>query len=54
MTKSPSPHKTLALAGIGMGVFMATLDSSIVNISLPTLVNSLHTNLATIEWVVLS
>lgn len=37
-----------------MGVFMATLDASIVNISLPTLVDSFQTSLATIEWVILS
>ncbi|HMN59615.1 MAG TPA: DHA2 family efflux MFS transporter permease subunit, partial [Anaerolinea sp.] len=43
----------VSMSGIGMGVFMATLDSSIVNISLPTLVDVFHTSLATIEWVVL-
>ncbi len=44
----------MALTGIGLGVLMATLDSSIVNISLPTLVEELNTTLATIQWVVLS
>jgi EmrB/QacA subfamily drug resistance transporter len=48
------PQKWLVMAGIGLGVFMATLDSSIVNISLPTLVQDLNTNFATIQWVVLS
>ncbi|GAB4475854.1 MAG: MFS transporter [Anaerolineae bacterium] len=47
-------NKWLALIGIGLGVLMATLDSSIVNISLPTLVEELNTTLATIQWVVLS
>jgi EmrB/QacA subfamily drug resistance transporter len=47
-------HKWLAMAGLGMGVFMATLDASIVNISLPTLVQEFNTNFATIQWVVLS
>jgi len=42
------------MIGLMMGVFMATLDASIVNISLPTLVEVFHTNLATIQWVVLS
>ncbi len=37
-----------------MGVFMATLDSSIVNISLPTLVESLQTDFTTVQWVILS
>jgi EmrB/QacA subfamily drug resistance transporter len=47
-------NKWLAIAGIGMGVFMATLDASIVNISLPILVEELNTDFATITWVVLS
>lgn len=53
MRASPS-QKWLALGGLGMGIFMATLDSSIVNISLPTLVKAFNTNLATVQWVVLS
>ncbi len=51
---SPSTSKWLAMLGIAMGVFMATLDASIVNISLPTLVKAFNSNLATIEWVILS
>jgi EmrB/QacA subfamily drug resistance transporter len=47
-------QKWLALGGLGMGVFMATLDASIVNISLPTLVQEFKTDFATIQWVVLS
>ncbi len=47
-------HKWLAMLGIGLGVFMATLNSSIVNISLPTLQEVFHTNFATIQWVALS
>jgi len=42
------------MLGIGLGTLMATIDSSIVNISLPTLVKIFHTNFATIQWVVLS
>jgi EmrB/QacA subfamily drug resistance transporter len=47
-------RKWWAMLGIGMGVFMSTLDASIVNISLPTLVDALHTDFATIQWVILS
>lgn len=54
MQNIPSTNKWLAITGIGMGVFMATLDASIVNISLPTLVDTFQTSLATIQWVVLS
>ena len=54
MSSSSPTNKWLAMMGIGMGVFMATLDASIVNISLPTLVKAFNTNLATIEGVILS
>lgn len=53
ITHSPEP-KWLAMFGVGMGIFMATLDASIVNISLPTLVQDLNTSFAAIEWVILS
>jgi EmrB/QacA subfamily drug resistance transporter len=53
-TSLEGKSKWLAIAGVGMGVFMATLDSSIVNISLPTLVSELDATFATIEWVILS
>jgi MFS family permease len=42
------------MLGIGLGVLMFTLDTSIVNIALPTLVQELRTSFATIQWVVLS
>lgn len=50
----PPTQKYLALIGLGMGVLMSTIDSSIVNISLPTLVEVFDTTFATIQWVVLS
>ncbi len=53
-TSLSSSRKWLAMLGIGLGVFMSTLDSSIVNISLPTLVQKLNTTFATIQWVILS
>jgi EmrB/QacA subfamily drug resistance transporter len=49
-----SSTKWWAMLGIGLGVLMSTLDASIVNISLPTLVRQLDTDFATIQWVVLS
>src|ERR671933_1238121 len=52
---NPSPQaKWWAMLGIGLGVLMFTLDTSIVNIALPTLVKQLNTSFATIQWVVLS
>ncbi len=49
-----SSRKWWAMLGIGLGVLMSTLDSSIVNVSLPTLVAQLHTDFATIQWIILS
>jgi EmrB/QacA subfamily drug resistance transporter len=43
-----------ALLAIGLGIFMGTLEMSVVNISLPTLVEQLHTKFVTVQWVVLS
>ena len=48
------PGRWLALLGVGMGVLMGTIDGSIVNIALPTLVRELHASFATVQWVVLS
>ncbi|MDI6827427.1 MAG: MFS transporter, partial [Armatimonadota bacterium] len=45
-------YKWLAMLAASIGTFMATLDSSIVNVSLPMIMVSLKTNLATIQWVV--
>lgn len=47
-------RKWYVLLAIAMGVFLATIDGSIVNVSLPTMVGALDTDFATIQWVVLS
>ncbi len=47
-------EKWLCLLAVGLGVFMGTVDVSIVNVSLPTLVEDLETDFATIQWVILS
>jgi len=44
----------LAMLGVNLMVFMATLDMSIVNVALPTLVDTLASDFATIQWVILS
>ncbi len=46
--------KWYSMAAVGMGVFLATVDGSIVNIALPTMVPSLQTDFAVVQWVVLS
>ena len=47
-------HKWWALVTVALGTFMATLDSSIVNISLPSILSYFRSDLATIQWVVLA
>lgn len=46
-------RKWWVLASVACGTFMATLDSSIVNIALPTLTKTLVTDLYQIKWVVI-
>ncbi|WP_043638170.1 MFS transporter [Desulfovibrio sp. TomC] len=50
----PVARPALAMIGVNLMVFMATLDMSIVNVALPTLTESLDTDFATIQWVILS
>lgn len=53
-TQSGSPNKWWAMIGVCLGVLMFTLDTSIVNVALPTLVQTFQTTFTTIQWVVLS
>jgi MFS family permease len=53
MTDSPRPaSRWLALAGVCLGVFMFTLDGSIVNIAVPTLIRELHASISAVQWVI--
>ncbi|HIH87569.1 MAG TPA: MFS transporter, partial [Methanosarcinales archaeon] len=49
-----SRYKWRAMLVVSIGIFMATLDASIINLALPTLTDYFNTDLATIEWVILS
>ncbi len=42
----------IILGNVAMGMFMSTLDSSIVNVALPTLSLKLHSDLSTLQWVI--
>lgn len=42
------------MAVVWIGIFMATLDGSIVNVALPTLTDYFKTDITTIEWVVMA
>ncbi|MEO8630376.1 MAG: DHA2 family efflux MFS transporter permease subunit [Betaproteobacteria bacterium] len=48
------PSRSLGLIGLCIGVFMFTLDASIVNVAMPTLVKAFDTTFAVVQWVVLS
>lgn len=53
MTHAPREHSALwVLLAVGMGTFMSALDGSVVNAILPVVRAELHTDVATIEWVV--
>lgn len=54
MTNVDYSKKWAVMISVAFGVFLATIDSSIVNISLPTFVKELHTSFAAVQWVVLS
>ena len=54
LNKIDYSKKWFVLISIGMGVFLATVDASIVNVALPTLVNSFHTQFAVVQWVALA
>jgi EmrB/QacA subfamily drug resistance transporter len=47
-------QKWLVMISVAMGVFLGTIDGSIVNVALPTLVTQLDTNFQIIQWVVLA
>lgn len=47
-------RKWFTMAATGMGIFLATIDGSIVSVALPTLVETLQTDFSVIQWVVLS
>ncbi len=47
-------YKWKVMFTVWIGVFMATLDASIVNVALPTLTEYFKTDITTIEWVVMA
>jgi EmrB/QacA subfamily drug resistance transporter len=45
------PRKWLILWVVALGMFMALLDSTIVNIAIPAIVTDLKTNISQVSWV---
>lgn len=50
--KSSDRYRWFILITVSIGTFMATLDSSIVNVALPTISSKLNSDLSTLQWVV--
>jgi MFS family permease len=46
-------RKWLVMAAIAMGIFLGTIDGSIVNAALPTLETEFGTSFAAVQWIVL-
>ncbi|HEU4464145.1 MAG TPA: MFS transporter, partial [Gemmatimonadota bacterium] len=47
-------QKWWVMLAIAMGIFLGTIDGSIVNVALPTLVRDLATTFPVVQWVVLA
>ncbi|BBB92496.1 multidrug resistance protein stp [Methylomusa anaerophila] len=47
-------HSGYLVAGLSIAIFMSSLDTSVVNVVLPTLVTTFKTSFAAVQWVVLS
>jgi EmrB/QacA subfamily drug resistance transporter len=52
MNESEPFNKWLVLSLVAVGIFMSTLDGSIVNVALPTIMAELGVPLTTVKWVV--
>lgn len=50
--KNSPNYRWFVLATVSIGTFMSTLDSSIVNVALPTISGQLHADLSTLQWTV--
>lgn len=47
-------RKWYVLLAVAMGIFLATIDGSIVNVALPTFQETFNTSFAVVQWVMLS
>jgi len=47
-------NKWWVMAAVAMGIFLSTIDGSIVNVALPTLTRELGAPFAAVQWVVLA
>src|SRR3989440_9856707 len=49
---SPVQRKPMILASLLLAAFVVNLDTSIVNVALPTLVREMHASTSTLQWIV--
>jgi len=47
-------HKWWILVAVGVVLFLGSVDGSIVNVALPTLMDDFHADFPTVQWVVLA
>jgi EmrB/QacA subfamily drug resistance transporter len=47
-------RKWYVMAAVGTGIFLSTIDGSIVNIALPNLESAFETEFAVVQWVILA
>jgi EmrB/QacA subfamily drug resistance transporter len=47
-------RKWHVMTATGLGIFLGTIDSSIVNVALPTMAKDLDTTFAAVQWVVIA
>lgn len=48
----PNPKDHVVVITAGIGLFLSTLDTGIINVALPTLVQAFHSTVTTIAWTV--
>ena len=50
--EGPSPRRWLALAVLCVSLLIVTLDNTVLNVALPTLVRDLHATTTELQWIV--
>ncbi len=53
-TETDYSRKWLVMAAVGMGIFLGTIDGSIINVALPTLARNFETQFSVVQWVTLA
>src|SRR5260221_5050483 len=52
MRVKPSRNRSLLLFTVCLAAFLISVDTTIVNVTLPTLVRRLHATIADLQWIV--